>query len=184
MHEVKAELIRLLKIPLIGVTAILVVNALGIETGSLKSAGADGIEFYPAEKVKSVETQRLGKSEGVEVSVPVVSSEVAEEVNASTYEKKPTLTGWTHLGTYSNGAWESRTIEISDLLLPQKSQSYVVIADSISIRVDYPSFPFYRLSDRTGFANKGDLMRIAELKSDIGKSRVWANVEVFRKIHH
>lgn len=159
----------------------MVIKFLGIEYGALKSVGKDGAEFFPPEKITTIETETIEKSKNIDVSVPEIKNEIADKIRKTKYLDSPSFAGWAYLGTYANGEWDNRSIEISDLLLPELGKSYLVIANSLSIREGYPSFPFYSLKDRIGFAVRGDLVKIEALEPDIGKSRVWAKVAVYKR---
>lgn len=179
MSEVKLELIRLAKIPLTGFTVVLAVWILGIEIGSVSEVGVEGVKFHPGSFNQTKEKEEVTVSEDLKVSLPSTAEKTIADVKASKYSNQSSTDGWVYLGTYVNGMWSDRLIEISEYLVPELGKSYVVLADSISVRTGKPTFPLYRLKTRIGFANKGDLIKITAIDTNLGRNRVWARVEVY-----
>ena len=179
MSEVKLELIRLAKIPTTGLTVIVAVWILGIEIGSVSEVGVEGVKFHPGNFNETKEKKEITVNEDLKVSVPSNAEKTIADVKAAKYSNEPSSQGWVYLGTYVNGTWSDRLIEISEYLVPEIGKSYVVLADSISVRTGKPTFPLYRLKTRIAFANKGDLIKITAIDTDLGRNRVWAKVEVY-----
>ncbi len=101
MKEISTELIKLRKIPLIGITVVIRNQVLGIESGSIKKVGTDGVELYPKERTTETEAQIIEKSSGVSVSLPADEKRLSSKVTKTTYSDKPKIQGWVYLGTYS-----------------------------------------------------------------------------------
>lgn len=181
MTEVKVELIKLLKFPVAVLTIVLAVLYLDINLGNLKEAGPGGLSFYPDSRITSIEKSEVTTNNNLDVSLPDTSNRVIEKVKESTYSDTPSSEGWVYLGTFRDGSWNDRLIEISDFLVPEVGKSYVVIADSISVRTGKPQFPLYNLKQRIGFTNKDDLLKVIKLDTNLGKNRVWAKVEAYSK---
>lgn len=87
-----------------------------------------------------------------------------------------TLEGWMYLGTFKDGKWVTRQLDIGESL-PTVQNEYSVVDDTY-LRSGKPSFPLYKLSDAIGVAKQGDRVLITELEPDVGKDRVWARVRV------
>lgn len=182
MNEIKIEIVKLLKFPIIGLTIVFVVFSLGIDMSNIKDIGPNGVAFFhPGTLINSTEKKDIIANNNLDVSLPKTSSKVIEKVSNTIYSSKPTSTGWVYLGTYKNGAWRDRLIEISEFLIPEINKSYVIVADSVAVRAGKPKFPFYGLKERVGFAKKDDLVKVILLDSDLGKNRVWAKIEVYSK---
>ena len=179
MSEVKIELIRLLKIPLTGITIVTAMLVLGIEVGSVSEIGPDGIKFHPGRMNETTEKREIQKNSDLNVSVPLNAKDTYQQVTESKYSESPSTEGWVYLGSFADGKWIDRLIEISEYLIPEVSKSYVVLPDSIGVRAGKPSFPLYQLKPRIGFANKGDLIKIIAIDPDLGRNRVWAKVQVY-----
>lgn len=183
MSELKIELIKLLKFPIAGLTIIVVALSLGVNMGNLKEFGPTGMKFFhPGEMIHTKKKKEIVTSNNLDVSLPITSKKIIDSVSKTKYSDKPVSTGWLYLGTYKNGSWNDRLIEISEFMIPEINKSYVVVADTINVRVDKPRFPFYALKNRVGFANKDDLLKIIDIDSNLGKNRVWAKVEVYSKV--
>lgn len=179
MSEIKLELIRLLKIPLIGFTVVVAVWILGVEIGSVSEFSIEGVKFHPGTMNQSTEVTGISINNDLDVSLPSDAKNTIAEVTKSQYAESPSTTGWVYLGTYVNGVWSDRLIEISEYLVPEVGRSYVVLVKSISARTGKPTFPLYKLKTRIGFANKGDLIKLVSIDSNLGRNRVWAKVEVY-----
>lgn len=181
MNNIKIELIRLVKFPIAALTVVIVIIYLGIDVGNIKKVGIDGIEFHPDNIITTTKKTQITSENNIKVEVPVTSEELIANVSQSTYSEKPESIGWVYLGTYLKGSWNDRLIEISDFLLPEINKSYIVVANSISVRTGKPSFPFYGLKNRIGFADNHDLIKILEIDTNLGRNRVWAKVEIYSK---
>lgn len=105
-----------------------------------------------------------------------VASQAALTSAALKISRSYMLEGWMYLGTFKNGHWEARQLEINGSL-PKEQEVYSVVDDTY-LRSGKPSFPLYKLSDAVGVAKVGDRILITELDSDVGKNRVWAHVRV------
>ena len=179
MSEIKVELIRLLRIPITGLTIVLSIWILGVDVGGISEIGMGGIKFYPDTINQTKEKKEISKNKDLNVSIPTTALNTIKTVESSKYSDTPSAQGWVYLGTYSDGIWNDRVIEISEYLTPEVGKSYFVVAHSIYIRTAKPAFPFYKLKPRIGLAKKGDLLRIVALDTNLGRNRVWAKVDVY-----
>ena len=121
--------------------------------------------------------QRAGvNSEAPDPDEVPVATQAALTSAALKISRSYTLEGWMYLGTFKDGNWVTRQLEIGPTL-PEEQNEYSVVDDTY-LRSGKPSFPLYKLSDAIGVAKQGDRVLITELEPDVGKDRVWARVRV------
>ena len=137
-------------------------------------------------EVRSIVGGVIGQTEaaqraGVDVKAPdpdevPVATQAALTSAALKISRSYMLEGWMYVGTFKDGHWQARQLEIGGSL-PEAQKVYTV-ADDTYLRSGKPAFPLYKLSDAVGVAKKGDRILITELDADVGKNRVWARVRV------